>query len=353
MCALRNARTDALTRQNVAAVGLPYPIASMPARPSLTPFVRRAAALVAMAVLAGPVPAQTVPDQVRAQVASARLGTGYAQMISLSATPDLSAASYRINAIDPSAELDVLRLPYQAKWLPLSDDTDLYWKVEGGWLQYQQDFPWNPAPGTAGTFGSTWKAYSAGAGVLAKVRLGSGFSIEPALDLALARLQNRTSYGGSAAVLQPVLDGLLFNWSADAWLVTPGIALEWTDSVGEGAVRVRGHVARSWIASFDETDPVQRFRDATNVYSLRADYVHPTEWKAFERPISWVTYGSYAGFFGANRNALGFDAVAEVGGGLELPLQPDAPRAERVRLQAAYLFGSGVRGWTVGLGMQY
>jgi hypothetical protein len=68
--------------------------------------------------------------------------------------------------------------------------------------------------------------------------------------------------------------------------------------------------------------------------------------------MSWVA-GSYAGFFGANRDALGFDAVAEVGGGLELPVKPDAPKAEHVRFQAAYLFGPGVRGWTLGLDVQY
>jgi hypothetical protein len=325
----------------------------MPARLSFDVLRRRTAVVAATAALAGALHAQTVPDQVRAQVASARLGAGYAQMINLSATPDLSAASYRIDGADPSADLDVLRLPYQAKWLPLSDDADLYWKAEAGWLQLKQDFPWNPTPGAAGTFGSKWTAYSVGAGVLAKVRLGSGFSVEPAVDVALARLQNRTSYSGSATVLQPLLDGLLFNWNADAWLVTPGVAVEWTDVVGEGRARVRGHVARSWIASFDETDPVQRFREATNIYSIRVEYLHPTEWKAFERRMSWVTYGSYAGFFGANRDMLGFDAVAEVGGGLELPITPDAPKAERVRFQAAYLFGSGVRGWTLGLGMQY
>ena len=323
------------------------------ARPTLDAFLRRAAAIGATAALAGAVHAQTVPDQVRAQVASARLGAGYAQMINLSATPDLSAASYRIDGADPSADLDVLRLPYQAKWLALSDAADLYWKAEAGWLQFKQDFLLNPTAGAAGTFGSKWTAYSVGAGMLAKVRLASGFSIEPAVDVALARLQNRTSYGGSATFLQPVLDGLLFNWDADAWLVTPGIALEWTAAAEEGRTRVRGHVARSWIASFDETDPVQRIREATNIYSVRGEYLHPTDWTAFSRRMSWVAYGSYAGFFGANRGVLGFDAVAEVGGGLELPIAPDAPKAERVRLQAAYLFGSGVRGWTLGLGLQY
>ena len=312
-----------------------------------------AAVAGATAMLTGGVHAQAIPDQVRAQVASARLGAGYAQMINLSATPDLSAASYRIDDLDPSADLDVLRLPYQAKWLALSDTTDLYWKVEAGWLQFGQDFPWNPAPGVTGTFGSKWTAYSIGAGVLAKVALGQGFSIEPAVDVALARLQNRTSYDGSANVLQPILDGLLFNWNADAWLITPGVALEWTHAVGAGRTRVRGHVARSWIASFDETDPVQRFREATNIYSVRAEYLHPTAWTAFERRMTWVAYASYAGFFGANRDVLGFDAVAEVGGGLELPIATDAPNAERLRFQAAFLFGSGVTGWTIGLGLQY
>lgn len=329
------------------------PLAAMTAGSVPARLARRAMVLGAAAALAGAVHAQATSDQVRAQVASARLGAGYAQMINLSSAPDFSAATYRIRDLDPSADLDVLRLPYEAKWLALSDTADLYWNVEAGWLRLGQDFAFDPAPGTAGTFGSRWTSWSVGAGVFAKARLGRGFTIEPALDVALARLQNRTSYDGAAAILQPVLDGVLFNWNADAWLVTPGVALDWSDAMGAGRGRVRGHVARSWISSFDETDPVQRFREAINVYSVRAEYVQATAWKAFERRLSWVAYGSYAGFFGANRDALGFSAVAEVGGGLELPVAMDAPRAERVRFQAAYLFGAGVRGWTVGLGVEY
>jgi uncharacterized protein YegP (UPF0339 family) len=328
-----------------------------PLRRSSSPSSKRcrriALAIVASATMASAVHAQPVSDQVRAQVASARLGSGYAQMINLSATPDLSAASYRLDGTDPDADLDVLRLPYQAKWLPLSTDADLYWNLKAGWLQFAQDFPVNPATDAAGTIGSKWTAYSVGAGMVAKIRLGNGFSLEPALEVALARLQNRASYGGSATSLQPVLDGLLFNWNANAWLVTPGVALDWTDAVAAGTARVRGHVARSWIASFNETDPVQQFREATNIYSVRVEYVQPTAWKTFERPLSWLAYAGYAGFFGANRDVLGFDAVAELGGGLEFPLAPGAPQAERLRVQAAYLVGSGVRGWTVGLGLQY
>jgi hypothetical protein len=37
----------------------------------------------------------------------------------------------------------------------------------------------------------------------------------------------------------------------------------------------------------------------------------------------------------------------------ESTVSSDAPKAERVRFQAAYLFGAGVRGWTLGLDVQF
>ena len=61
-------------------------------------------ALLAAAV---PVAAQTA-DAFRATVEATRLGAGYAQMINLSAMPDLSAASYRIEGSGPEAKLDPL-----------------------------------------------------------------------------------------------------------------------------------------------------------------------------------------------------------------------------------------------------
>ncbi|MBY0439768.1 MAG: hypothetical protein K2W80_16405, partial [Burkholderiales bacterium] len=70
-------------------------------------------------------------------------------------------------------------------------------------------------------------------------------------------------------------------------------------------------------------------------------------------PLNWVAYGGYAGFFGANRDALGFSSVTEIGAGLELPTSTGRPQSERARLAAGLLFGPYVRGWTVGVSIQY
>lgn len=317
--------------------------------------MRVALRALACALLAGAAAcafAQTPPVDFRSQLASARLGTGYAQMINMSATDDLSAASYRIDGLDPKADIDLIHVPYQAKWLTLSPEADLDWRVGAGWLQFKQDFPIDVGSQTGG-IGAKWSAYSMSGGLALKYRFGDGFVLEPALDVGLARLTSRASYAGAANLLQPVFDGLLFNWNANAWLVTPSVALEWSAPVADGRAKLRGHVARSWIGSFDETDPVQHFNEAANIYSVRGEYSRPTSWTVMERGVNWVAFAGYAGFFGANRDVFGFDGVADVGGGLEVPLAADRPRGERLRFSGAYLVGSGVHGWTVGLSLEY
>ncbi len=315
--------------------------------------LRRAGVFVLGTWLVGAASAQVPPVDVRAFVTGARLGAGYAQIIGLAATPDIAAASYEIDSETTKPKLDVFRLPYQAQWTALTPDTDLYWRVAGGYLRFKDDFSINPPSGETGSIGSKWTAYSASGGLLAKIRLGNGLTLEPALDVGVARLENSASYDGAAAALKPVLDGLLFGWQTNAWLVTPSIALEWATKLGEARTTVRGHVARSWINSFDESDPAQSFNETANIYSIRADHARPTGITVADRALNWVVYGGYAGFFGANRDALGFTSVAEIGGGFEVPFAADRPNGERVRLSAGYLFGPDVKGWSVGLSLEY
>ena len=302
---------------------------------------------------AGQANAQHPPIDVGALVSNARLGVGYAQMIGLAATPDVSAASYEISSSDPKPKLDVLRVPYQARWLTLAPDADLYWTVAGGYLRFKDEFPVAATPPATGSIGSRWTAYSASGGLLAKIRIGDDLTLEPALDLALARLENSASYNGAASALQPLLDGPLFNWQTNAWLLTPSVGLAWAPPIDAGRINVRGHVARSWIRSFDESAALQSFSETANIYSIRVDYARPTSYRIADRALSWVAYGGYAGFFGASRNALGFSSAGEIGGGIEAPLDTDSANSERLRLGAGYLFGPDVRGWTIGLRMEF
>jgi hypothetical protein len=177
--------------------------------------------------------------------------------------------------------------------------------------------------------------------------------VEPAFDVSLARLLNDASYHGSAAPLQPLLDGPLLNWHTSAWLATPNLGLGWSHTyAGNRTVSVRGHVAWTWVNSFGESDPVLRFRETAGTYSARAEYLAPLGLEVAGRGLQYVVNAGYGGFFGANRDALGFTSVAEVGLGLEVPWHA-SPQSMRWRVTTRYLFGADVRGWSVGLAIVY
>lgn len=74
--------------------------------------------------------------------------------------------------------------------------------------------------------------------------------------------------------------------------------------------------------------------------------------KLAEHPLDGMLFGGDAGFFGPNRDALGFKSVAELGAGVEVPLATGANASSRVRLGASYLFGPRVEGWSVTLGLR-
>lgn len=302
----------------------------------------------ALAGVALPVAAQST-DALRATVAGTRLGAGYAQMINLSAMPDLSAASYRIDSSEPEAKLDVLHLPLRSPLARPSPETEVFWKFSGGWMRYTQDFN----TGSAGAISSRWSAFSGSAGIGALHRVSQARVLEPSLDVGLAQLRNRANYPGATAAFAPILDGLLFNWRSNAWLVTPGVAAEWRTPLADGRLHLRGHVATSWIRSFGESDAAQRIREHAGTYSLRAELLQPTTWRLLDRETRWFVLGGYAGFHGANREALGFKGVAEVGAGIDVSVQDQGLMAKRARFSASILSGHHVRGWNVGVSLGF
>jgi hypothetical protein len=301
--------------------------------------------------LSNPIPAsaQSVGDA----LAGSRIGAGYAQILSLATTPDISTATYDVQGETVPLAIQVTRAVHEERWSALSERADLYWRVGGGYSRLKADFPVNVPGAGAGSIVSRWSVYSASVGLLAKVRLDDEFTLLPALDIGGAQLQSEADYTGAAARLQPVLRGALFDWTANAFLVTPGLGLDWRRAHGARVTVVRGHVAWSRITSFGAAEPSQRFSEVSGVCSIRAEHLGPTEMRVFDRQIGWVVFGGYSSFLGGNRAALGFSSVAELGAALELPITPGDAVGRRVRLGASYLSGPDVTGWSVSVGMQY
>lgn len=305
-------------------------------------------------LLAIPSALSAIAQSSRDIIGAARLGSGYSQILNLTATPDISSSHLDISGGTVPESFTVSRIPYEASLLTLSDQDSIFWRVSGGYFRQKDELPFTAPNGAAGSIASKWSAFSATGGLFLRSKLGYGLTFEPGLDFSVARLLNDASYAGAATSLKPATDGPLFNWHENAWLVTPNAALVWATNVTPSqTLSIRGHVAWSWVSSFGESDPLLRFRETAGAWSIQADYVGPTDAQIFARPLNYVIDAGYSGFFGPNRNSLGFTTIAKVGGGFELPFSRDKEQSRRLRVGGAYLFGPHVKGWTVSLGLSY
>lgn len=313
----------------------------------MTPSIRLLWPGLILTATALPAVGQSIDDA----LASGQLGPGYAQLLNLTSSPDVSTAHYNVDTSPEKLAIQVGRIGHEQRWRTLSETTELHWRGAGGYTSMRTGFPTTVAG--PGEISSTWRAASLTAGVVAKIRLGQEFTLLPALDVGVARLENHAKYSGAAIALKPFLDGRLFDWGTNATLITPNVGLEWIRRHDDRTTAIRLHAAWSRIATFGEADPALSFREFAGVASIRAEHVAPTTLRVAERPLRWVAFGGHSAFFGPNREALGFPSVSEFGLGIELPIVPGDAASKRVRLAGSYLVGPSVHGWSVSVGMQY
>lgn len=312
---------------------------------------RIAAALGTTAALAlGALPLSAPAQTPGAAEIGQRLGPSYAQLVNLSASPDLTTARYHVRS-DPGVRLDVTRLPVAGKTYDWNERTLLETRLVAGYLRLASEIPVNGA--SPGRLDTRWVAYGLTAGVGARITLDDRFTLVPGFDAGVAQLENRTDYLGGAAFAQPLFDGTVFNWRSHAWLATPSAGLEWADETDVRRIEIRTRLAWSRVASFGESDPALRFRKSGGTFSVRGELTSPTNWAWFGRSPAWVLLAGHTAFLGPGRDVLGFPWISEVGAGLEWPSRASSDAPARLRVTLSGLFGPDVRGLTAGVGIEY
>jgi hypothetical protein len=79
----------------------------------------------------------------------------------------------------------------------------------------------------------------------------------------------------------------------------------------------------------------------------------PVGLTALHRPVRYVLEFTYSLYFQNQDDALGFNHLSSIGGGLELDSSAYTTYITRIRLMGRYRLGENVSGWTVGLGISF
>lgn len=106
------------------------------------------------------------------------------------------------------------------------------------------------------------------------------------------------------------------------------------------------------LKSFNSSAAVQGKATAQSV-NLWARYRAPTGFTMLQRPLRYVLELTHSEFLGDQRGILGFDRLTSLGAGLELDSSAYNVFVTRTRLVGRYVFGTNVRGFSVGLAVSF
>jgi len=292
-------------------------------------------------------------DELKADVSHSQVGSAYGHIISFVSEPDIAASNLDIDDGDDKSTLDILKIPLQYKLDTGTDAYALTLRANLNYASYKED---DVLPVPEGEqIDSEWEAYSGSIGTAVEIPLAAGFSFAPAIDVGIARFENKAKYKGnvSNAIIKPIVKDILLDWDTNAGFVSAVLGLNYKYIFKQYDLDIRSRYSHTYIDSFSESKDFVGFTDNTDTVTVNADFTHPLDMTVGGYPLSGVAHLDYTKFIGPNRDIMGFSALSGIGYSIRADVSKREWHVESLQLGAKYLTGNNVRGWSIVLGYQF
>ncbi len=278
-------------------------------------------------------------------------------LLAYSMVPDGTASALRINRSDEQDDIGI-RMGQFGAGFTVSDSIPLFLEGYLGYARYDPRFVFSD--GTAvRELPTRWNQIAATIGIGWDIRLGERLRLRPIVNASVAQVTTDAALAGAYLALTRDRDlAFLARGRLNAWGLGGALVLAWYDHSPSREIDIELRGTRLHLETVPGTSEAVRFASESTTVNLWSRLRWPSGAEAFGRPVRWVLEGQHSHFLGAQRSALGFEYLTKLGGGLELDigrleLGPSFLTAQRVRLMGRYVFGEGVTGFSVGLGMSF
>jgi len=317
--------------------------------------------MVAATCLPGaPATAQSSLEEVRDRVRDLTRGTGLGdQLLGLSgfaALPGISAATFDVNG-GSGSNTDIVRLI-----VPLAKQLDgptllggaPYLEGTLGYSKMSQSGNIDPGGALETRINESVTALSALAGVGLGFEFLPGVTLRPIALLGYAHLDNDTDFDGrGAGALEPVLDDILANFTADELLYGAALEIEGEQPMSALNLGLNARYNHLWGSTLRASDDALQGSSNFGVFTAAATLDGPLSATPFGRDLRWLVFATNSSFPGLSGDALGFDYFFELGGGLEIVDRDIVPGIEGLSLRASYIRGDHVTGFSLGAHVEF
>lgn len=271
------------------------------------------------------------------------LESGYAQLVSFEAQPEIAAARYSVDSDDPALddlEITTGKLPYYREFD--SEEKGRRWFIQatGSYLEMEETIKLQLSPDVTERLKASWKGYGAllEGGLI--FTLSDHLELAPSVGLGVSRLESEMDFSSPEfeEELAPRLDGVLYNWDTLAGIVRASVALRYDRKFSSWRIKGSAHLSGSYIDSFDESDRFSGFTDEAGSIGVQVDASHPIGMEIRDYPVFVIGHMGFTQFIGDNRDATGFENFGEVGMSLGV---------QKFTLGLLGIWGSDVNGWNL------
>jgi hypothetical protein len=308
----------------------------------------------AVFALASSAQAQTVVLGPEGVTRSEGLGRAFQTFSIFGGTPGVAAAKFYSNF-----DLNNFQLPIAHSFDPIEggylNGIAPYAELTLDYLTGNQTFPLTSNANTPSSVKLSFNAWSTLAGGGLDVPLGNGFRLRPIVLAGYSHVGGDANFfGPNSALFRSLVSGVLSNATLDSALAGGALELVYEtqfprDLMFRTQVRYNELAALVTSASSNALKQNGNFGVANTSIVLSG----PTDWRIAANAIRWLGYAKGTWLPNTDRGVLGFNAFAEIGGGLQL-LAPDVIRGVQggtVRVSA--IVGPGVTGWLVSAGLDF
>ena len=272
---------------------------------------------------------------------------GVLAMMGYMLTPDVTTGSLAISngtTGNPDFGMTTLGGGFTA-----SGGSPLYLELTLGYGRYDPTFT-SSGP-TEGSVAAKWEAYSATGGIGWDFRLSGELVLRPVFNFSYGRVDSNVSATGQAESGEEI--DFLRDGRLNAYGLGGSLVLDFERYRPGSEIDLELRYTNIYLQSFGgSSEAVEGSADAQSV-SLWSRWRAPTGIPMLERPLRYVLEFAHTTFLGDLDGVLGFNHLSSFGVGLELDSSARDIAVSRTRLMARYKLGEHVKGWSIGLAINF
>tara|TARA_R100000027_G_scaffold54802_1_gene43877 strand:- start:1399 stop:2397 length:999 start_codon:yes stop_codon:yes gene_type:complete len=290
---------------------------------------------------------EEVSDFVNSQLGPSEVGASYAALINFAGNPDISTATYNIDAGKGStAELNVGRFSYRHRFGKKGDSWRPYLQgfIPYESLQYDLNFTADSEDADA-----RWEAVGLILTGGSQFFLSERLTLTPAINVGAFQLESNAGYRGavSESILDPAFQGQVFDWTAYAWVLGASFWMDYSWEFRTFDAALHTGATYNHVESFSSTSDEIAFSSEALTVSGSFETIHSTPISLNGNPISLVFSVGATAILGPAGRALGFSSFTDYGAAVQMDVSRMGWPVTMLELGVKVIYGPGVTGWSL------